>query len=95
MPTATNVPRQFAVHSAPVNRLVAQMADEEDKSYLLDWLAWDAANYVYAFLTAVDVPMQDRSLRDAVLENILEVLKAHRIDARDFALPTARPNRVE
>lgn len=77
-----------ARHGYAIERLKRDMAAEPSHDNLVQFLAYDAANFVYAFLLASgnDVSEQDRQLRDELRDAIVGVLSRHGIDDSNFVV---------
>ena len=92
----------LARHGLAIQQLTRDMAREADEADLVRFLAYDAANFVYAFLLATgnQVTPADRTLRNDVQDAILAVLAKHGIDQSTFVvgpeidrgLPLPTPN---
>jgi hypothetical protein len=72
-----------ARHGYAIERLKRDMAAEPSRDSLVQFLAYDAANFVYAFLLASGNDV-DRLLRDEVRDLIIGVLSRHGIDDGTF-----------
>jgi hypothetical protein len=84
----------IARHGYAIERLKREMAADADGDYLVESLAYDAANFVYAFLIASGnrVSLADRTLRDELYEALLSVFAEHGISNRTFVVwPDVRP----
>ena len=88
MVTGTLAYHIIARHGYAIERLKRDMAREETRAYLVDFLAFDAACFVYGFLlaSANDVSPTDRKLRDDIQEAIVAVLARHGIDHSTFVV---------
>lgn len=77
-----------ARHGYAIERLKRDMAAEPSRDGLVQFLAYDAANFVYAFLLASGnaVSPQDRQLRDELRDVIIGVLWRHGIDDGTFVV---------
>ena len=66
MATGTLAYHMLARHGQAIERLKRDMAAEESREHLVDFLGYDAANFVYVFLLASgnEVSPKDRRLRD-------------------------------
>lgn len=76
----------IARHGHAIEQLKRDMIAEEWKDDLVRFLAYDTANFVYAFLAASgnSVSPTDRTLRDEVMHAILKILDDHGIDSDSF-----------
>ncbi len=102
MATGTLAYHMLARHGQAIERLKRDMAAEDSHEQLVDFLGYEAANFVYAFLLASgnDVSPTDRRLRDDLQGAILGVLAARGIDQRTFVVrpeidadaPLAKPD---
>jgi len=81
-----------ARHGYAIERLKRDMAGETDRDSLLDFLAYDAASFVWVFLLANGnaVSAGDRQLRDDVQAAIISVLARHGIDRHSFVIQPDR-----
>jgi hypothetical protein len=77
-----------ARHGYAIERLKRDMVSEPLRDQLVDFLAYDAASFVWAYLLASGnlSCAKDRRLRDDVQAAILSALAEHGIDRRTFAL---------
>ena len=77
-----------ARHGYAIERLKRDMAAEPTREHLVDFLAYEAANFVYGFLLASgnSVSPDDRALRDELQQAILTVLAGHGIDRGTFVV---------
>lgn len=74
--------RLLARHGQAIDRLISDMAKEPEDGDLVRFLAYDTANFVYAFLLATSNKMtpNDRALRNDVQDAILAVLAKYGVD---------------
>jgi hypothetical protein len=88
MPTGKLAYHFIARHGYAIERLKRDMAAELSREHLLGFLAYDAANYLYAFLLASGnaVSRTDRGLRDELEGAVLAVLARHGIDRSTFVV---------
>lgn len=88
MPSGAVAHHLVARHGYAIERLKRDMSAEESRDHLVDFLAYDAAGFVYGFLLASgnDVTVTDRALRDDVQQAILTALAKHGIDADTFVV---------
>ena len=77
-----------ARHGYAIERLKADMAREETRECLVDFLAFDAASFVWGFLLASGnaVDGKGRALRNELQAAIMNVLAAHGIDRSTFVV---------
>jgi len=77
-----------ARHGYAIERLKRDMAAEETSGHLVDFLAYEAANFVYGFLLASGnrVSPDDRALRDEVERAVLATLAKYGIDNDTFVV---------
>ena len=88
--------RMIERHAAAIRQLERDMRAEDDASDLAQFLAYESANFVYAFLLATGnaATLTDRKLRDDVMNAIQAALAAHGITANTFSL-TGIPTTTE
>lgn len=88
MPKGRLAYHMVARHGYAIERLKADMAREETRECLVDFLAFEAAGFVWAFLLASGnaVDAKDRALRNELQAAILNVLAAHGIDSSTFVV---------
>ncbi len=77
-----------ARHGYAIERLKRDMAKEASSEGLVDFLAYDAASFIWGFLLASGnaIDAKDRRLRDALQAAVLGVLAAHGIDPSTFVV---------
>ena len=77
-----------ARHGYAIERLKRDMAIEPSRERLVDFLAYDAASFVWGFLLASgnNVTADDRRLRNEVESGILAALANHGINRSTFVL---------
>src|SRR5690349_923204 len=77
-----------ARHGYSIERLKRDMALEESRDHLVDFLAFEAASFVYGFLLASGnaVSAEDRRLRMELQNVILATLARHGIDRASFVV---------
>lgn len=82
----------IARHGYAIERLKRDMSREPPETDLCQFLAYDVANFAYAFLLASgnDASAIDRSLRDALQKAILQVLARHDIDGASIVVEPER-----
>jgi hypothetical protein len=78
----------IARHGAAIDRLRREMADEPCQDDLLEFLAYDMANFVYAFLltTGNPVTVTDRTVRDDLKNAVLSTFAKHGISRENFCV---------
>lgn len=77
-----------ARHGYAIERLKRDMAAEPSSGCLVQFLAYEAANFVYGFLLATgnNVSPEDRRVRDELRDAIIQVLSGHGIDDASFVV---------
>ena len=94
MATGVLAYQMLARHGATIDRRRRDMLVEPSKDDLLQFLAYDAASFVYTFLLATGnaVTPTDRRVLDDLRKAILTTLSKHGIDAGTFGVwPDIRP----
>lgn len=88
MPTGSLAYHVIARHGYAIERLKRDMAREDTRDHLVNFLAYDTANFVWAFLLASgnDVSPAERQLRDDVEAAIVAILAEHGIDRTTFVV---------
>jgi hypothetical protein len=78
----------IARHGYAIERLKRDMADEPSREHLVEFLAYDVANFVWAFLLATGNldDRRDKAVRDALRDAIIAVLAAHGIDRQTLVV---------
>ena len=88
MPGWTLAYHVIARHGYEIERLKRDMALEQSRERLIDFLAYDAASFVWGFLLASgnNVTADDRRLRVEIQAAIIAVLANHGIDRSTFVV---------